>query len=190
MLTPIGDDELKLKQRARRRLVGAVALLTALVLILPMVMDNEPKPITNEIAVHLPAAQQSPVTPEVAPPEPTKEVASVPLPSVENPSPTPENEPAPPAAVEKEKSVSRETDRGFFVQIGVFAKSENAKSIQIKLAQKKLKATAEQIKTDGGSRTRVRLGPYPTRAEADDVLAKVKLAGEKNAAVVTAERRR
>jgi DedD protein len=38
------DNELDIRRKARRRLIGAVALTLAVVVILPMVLDNEPKP--------------------------------------------------------------------------------------------------------------------------------------------------
>ena len=45
MARPISDEELQLKRRARRRLIGAIVLVTAIVVVLPMVLDTEPKPI-------------------------------------------------------------------------------------------------------------------------------------------------
>lgn len=48
------DPLLPEKQRARRRLVGALALVLAAVIILPMVLDSEPKPVTSDIAVQIP----------------------------------------------------------------------------------------------------------------------------------------
>jgi DedD protein len=41
------DPTLPEKQRARRRLVGAVALVVAAVVILPMVLDSHPKPVAK-----------------------------------------------------------------------------------------------------------------------------------------------
>ena len=37
------DEEIDLRRKARRRLIGAVALLIAIVVLLPMVLDNEPR---------------------------------------------------------------------------------------------------------------------------------------------------
>jgi len=48
------DPTLPEKQRARRRLVGAIALVLAAVVILPMVLDSHPKPVTNDIAISIP----------------------------------------------------------------------------------------------------------------------------------------
>lgn len=48
------DPTLPEKQRARRRLVGAIALVVAAVIILPMVLDSHPKPVTDDISIDIP----------------------------------------------------------------------------------------------------------------------------------------
>ncbi|MBI5919722.1 MAG: SPOR domain-containing protein [Nitrosomonadales bacterium] len=54
MAKQVTDDEADLKRQARRRLIGAVALTTAVVVILPMVLDKEPKPTTPDIDLRIP----------------------------------------------------------------------------------------------------------------------------------------
>jgi DedD protein len=49
------DPMLPEKQRARRRLVGAIAMVVAAVVILPMVLDSHPKPVTSDIAIDIPS---------------------------------------------------------------------------------------------------------------------------------------
>jgi DedD protein len=49
------DDELNLRRKARRRLIGAIALTLAVVVILPMVLDSEPKPTGKDIDLRIPA---------------------------------------------------------------------------------------------------------------------------------------
>ena len=49
------DPTLPEKQRARRRLVGAIALVVAAIVILPMVLDSHPKPVTGDIAIDIPS---------------------------------------------------------------------------------------------------------------------------------------
>lgn len=49
------DNELNLKRKARRRLIGAVALTLAVVVVLPMVLDSEPKPTGKDIDLRIPA---------------------------------------------------------------------------------------------------------------------------------------
>lgn len=192
MASRIGDDELKLKQRARRRLIGAIALLVALVIVLPTVLDKQPKRSPNGIAVHIPAPQQVPAMPDPAPIALPPTVETKPAPAMAPPEPLEiKPEPAPVLAATPPLPKPKPTATGnFFVQVGVFSKAENAKSVQAKLAKNKLVAVADSIKTPGGTRTRVRIGPFANRGEADDILSQVKRAGEKNAAIVKVERSR
>ena len=73
MEKPVSDEELQLKKRARRRLVGAVVLVAAVAVILPMVLDSEPKPTLQEINIQIPSPDAkgfiSKVVP-LAPPSP------------------------------------------------------------------------------------------------------------------------
>ena len=55
MAKQLTDDELNLKHKARRRLIGAIALTLAVVVILPMVLDSEPKPAGQDIELRIPA---------------------------------------------------------------------------------------------------------------------------------------
>jgi DedD protein len=78
------DPTLPEKQRARRRLVGAIALVVAAVVVLPMVLDSHPKPVTDDISIDIPSrpapkvaksdedtqagvAPDNPTTPDAAP---------------------------------------------------------------------------------------------------------------------------
>ena len=49
------DPVLPEKKRARRRLVGAIALALAVIIGLPMVLDSEPKPLAGDIAIQIPS---------------------------------------------------------------------------------------------------------------------------------------
>src|SRR5450830_2188413 len=51
------DPVLPEKKRARRRLIGAVALVLAVVILLPMVLDSEPKPLADDIAIQIPSKE-------------------------------------------------------------------------------------------------------------------------------------
>lgn len=54
MAQQLTDDELNIRRKQRRRLVGAVALTLAVVVILPMVLDSEPKPAESDIDLRIP----------------------------------------------------------------------------------------------------------------------------------------
>ena len=61
------EEELNIKRRARRRLIGAIALALAIVVILPMVLDSEPKPSGQGIELRIPAVDKAgEFVPEVA----------------------------------------------------------------------------------------------------------------------------
>ncbi len=60
------DASLQLKKRARRRLVGAVAFAGLAAVVLPMVMDEEPKQQVQDVQIRIPGQDQSPFNPKVA----------------------------------------------------------------------------------------------------------------------------
>ncbi|WP_066731038.1 SPOR domain-containing protein [Cupriavidus sp. D384] len=45
------DPDFPQKQRARRRLIGAVVLLAAAVIVLPIVFEHKPRPVSDDVAV-------------------------------------------------------------------------------------------------------------------------------------------
>lgn len=55
------DPVLPEKKRARRRLIGAIALVLAAVIGLPMILDSEPKPVADDIAIQIPSRDKPPV---------------------------------------------------------------------------------------------------------------------------------
>jgi DedD protein len=177
MAKAISDEELQLKKRARRRLVGAIALVLLVVVFLPMFLDSEPKPLNQDIAIIIPPlpgpdSSSRPATAAPAGPAPSGPVVSpaktetvplrpapvpVALPKAETPKPEPGPAPVQPA----------KTSEDFVVQLGAFSNAANAKALQRKLQENKFKAYTEVIKNPGGERTRVRVGPYDSREAAE-----------------------
>ena len=51
------DPVLPEKKRARRRLVGAVALVLAAIIVLPMLLDSEPRPLSDDISIQIPSKE-------------------------------------------------------------------------------------------------------------------------------------
>lgn len=82
------DQQPDLKKRARRRLVGAAALALLAAIVLPMVMDHEPRPAGQDIQVIIPA-QDSPsgVAARILPGKPA--AAPLPPPTATPPAVTP-----------------------------------------------------------------------------------------------------
>ena len=60
------------------------------------------------------------------------------------------------------------------MQVGAFADADKAQEVRGKLAGAGLKAFTQTVDTKDGKRTRVRVGPYMGRAEADKAAGKVK----------------
>jgi DedD protein len=60
MAKPISDEELQLKVRARHRLIGAIALVVAMVVVIPMVFDSTPRKEKSEISIEIPAPDNAP----------------------------------------------------------------------------------------------------------------------------------
>lgn len=201
MPLPIGDDELKLKQRARRRLIGAIVLVTGLILILPRVLEKEPKLATNDIEVHIPSKDNVPFNPDLAPAPAEEGKPSASADALTEPGEPAPTEIEPPAAVlpQTEPSSSPQptieapaaanSSKAYYIQVGVFSKTANAKTVQAKLAKSGFRVILSPVKSGGAERMRVRVGPFGERSDADDALAKIKRAGEKNAVIITLEKR-
>jgi DedD protein len=67
MARAISDEEIQLKRRARRRLIGAIVLVMAIIVVLPMVLDSEPKTADQEIKVQIPSTNSGAFTSNVVP---------------------------------------------------------------------------------------------------------------------------
>jgi DedD protein len=79
MARPISDEELQLKKRARRRLVGAIVLVSAVAVILPMVLDSEPKSVNKNVDIQIPPSDSAEFKPKTATPTPNVIEGSVPV---------------------------------------------------------------------------------------------------------------
>lgn len=69
-MTETNDPQLQLKKRARRRLVGAVAFAGLAAVVLPMIMDEEPKPPVQNVQIRIPGQDQLPLKPVATPSSP------------------------------------------------------------------------------------------------------------------------
>jgi DedD protein len=144
-----------LKRRGRRRLVGAVALVLAAVIVLPMVFDPEPRGTAPAVGVRVPAEDETPFTPK--------------------PAPVKKAEPAPVKKAEPVKKITEE----FVVQVGAFSNPQTAIG---KLQSAKVPHYTEPMQ---GNLTRVRAGPFATREAAEKALEQLKGLGFQPGAVTT-----
>ena len=60
------------------------------------------------------------------------------------------------------------------VQVGAYADPAKARETRQKLEKAGLKTYTQVVETKDGQRTRVRVGPYSSREEAEQVAAKIK----------------
>jgi DedD protein len=81
MARNVSDEELQLKKRARRRLVGAIVLVTAVAVVLPMILDSEPKPATQSINIQIPSPDPGVLSAKPAPLKPAEKPAEVAAPA-------------------------------------------------------------------------------------------------------------
>jgi DedD protein len=260
------DLELQFKKRARRRLVGAIALVLVMLVVLPMVLDDhehgapqqavtisipsqnaefttqaplkapEPAPVqaapstvvenpVNEApVVDEPSKQEvkainnsatSPVVKEASEKKPSEAKKPVDTkkseeikkaeqakktddkkdkPAVESIDKTAIDKTvkAKPNTTDKvntssdkptveakntDAKVSEDSGKPYYLQIGVFSESVNVTQLQKKLSELKLKAYTEKISTDKGDKTRLRVGPFESKDQADHAAEKVKTIG-------------
>lgn len=198
MAKQLMDDEISLKRRARRRLIGAVALVIVIVVLLPMVLDSEPKLGGQDIELRIPdkdkvgefmpnmdmpsapvsvLAVSSPVA------APVSAVPSLPVTKdqvVVTPQ-TIKNKLAPVKSEIKSVGDIQTENRkitphsGFVVQVGAFANADTAHQWQKKLSEQNIKVYTEKA----GNKIRVRAGPYATREAADNIYKKLEAQGLK-----------
>jgi DedD protein len=61
------EEQSQLKRRARRRLVGSIALVTVVAVVLPWVMETEPRNGEQPIAIQIPSPESSKFDPKPTP---------------------------------------------------------------------------------------------------------------------------
>ncbi|KRA52171.1 sporulation protein [Pseudoxanthomonas sp. Root65] len=128
------------------------------------------------------AAPASPaVTTQALPPEPakptpkpaaaaTKPVATTPP----NPKPAPATPtPAAPAPKPAELPTPAASGTGFAVQLGAFSNAADANALRDRARGAGFSAFVEQVRTDKGTLSRVRVGPVANRADADRLKTQV-----------------
>ena len=63
----ITEEELQLRKRARRRLIGAIAVVTIVAVFLPLVLDHEPKPVSQDVSIQIPSPNAGTFTSKIVP---------------------------------------------------------------------------------------------------------------------------
>jgi len=165
-----------LKRRGRRRLVGAVALVLAAVIVLPMVFDSEPRTSAPPVSVRIPGEDDAPFAPKLPAKAPEKKEAVKPpekeIPRIVDKKPVAKA----PSAAERARAEAALAGQQFFVPVGAFA---NPQSVIARLAEAKLPYYTEELAIAKGKVTRVRAGPFASRDAADKAAEKLKGLGLK-----------
>ena len=133
-------------------------------------LPPEPRP-----ASPAPAPAARPVATAVKPSPTAAQPAVATAPKPASPAPEPKPATAAPAP-------TRQAATGYAVQVGAFSHATDANALRDKLRANGFSAFVEQVKTDKGTLSRVRVGPVANRADADrlksQVAAKLGIGGQ------------
>jgi DedD protein len=130
-------------------------------------------PMVDKPAATAPA--KPPATLPAAAPETKREAKAEPK-SKPEPKPEAKAESKPVPKPEPSAKAAEEAGR-FVVQVGAFAESSAVRETRAKVEKIGLATYTQVVDTANGKRTRVRVGPFATRDEAEQVAARIKAAG-------------
>lgn len=169
----------------KQRIIGALVLVVAAVIFLPMLLSGQDE--TERVEVQVPAepitddsemiTAQPPTLPEPAPvpqiPEPdTSPVTPEPVPelaAIEPPTPAVSEEPAEAPVATAPASATAATEGSWVVQQGSFSSQSNAEGLRNTLAGQGYNAYVRSAQVDGKTIVRVYVGPLATRDAATRV---------------------
>ena len=193
-------DLSQLRSQARQRFVGAAVLVLIAVIALPLVLDTKPRPVSADLAIEiqtpaatapatapaptpLPAPVATPAPPTAVPDKSTQpDIAPV---EAQKPAPVkPEPAKAAPEAPAKSDDGARAAallnGSGYHIQAGSFTDKDKLAAVRAKLSQAAFDHyTQDAIAKDGTAHTRIRLGPFASQAEANNVAARISKLGIK-----------
>lgn len=154
---------------------------------------KEPAPLEPAPATAKPPAEEPPIVvpaPESTvptPAQPPQQRAAIPAKRTEEKprekSRATESKPPQKAAAKADAEAARAqaalagAREQYIVQLGVFANAESARRIGARAKAAGYNSYTEALPGSGGAKTRVRAGPFPSRAEAERALDKLKGAG-------------
>jgi DedD protein len=179
-----------LRRRARQRLIGAAVLVFLAVVGFPMLFDTQPRPVSVDIPIDIP--DKSKVSPGAVPPalvktspesdgKPAELAATAGLsPKEEVVAANPPSKDATPAvataaaATEATAAAKEEPVPRYVVQVGAYADDAKVREVRTKLEKAGLKTFTQIADTKEGKRTRVRIGPFSQKADAEKALSKAK----------------
>ena len=170
-------------ERLKQRIIGAVVLIVAAVVFLPMLLSGQDE--TVQVEVEVPEAPLldrepiAPVEPAELPPAPTVaampetlEPAPAPVGPVATPEPAPVVEPAPEpetvtAAPEPAPEPAPAATGDWVIQLGSFSSAANAEGLSQTLRTQGYNAYTHAVTVQGNAITRVYVGPLASREAAN-----------------------
>src|SRR5512138_65768 len=106
MAEPADINVDELRRRARRRLVGAVVLALAAAVVVPMLLESDPKPLGDDVAVKIPPVDDGKFVNRLnEPPAKSEAAKSEPTPPVAKDAAPPPEAPARKSVADAEKAV-------------------------------------------------------------------------------------
>ena len=212
-----------MRKRARHRLMGAVVLVLTAVVVFPLLVDKQPRPVAVDIPIEIPdknkvrpleaevaeaqkdsqksdSQKTAPLAPETSSSSapavsavPVAPVATVAAPAskAEEVLTTPESKVKEAARAEallagkepaNKEPANRETTNKdapvngerYIVQFGAYAENDKAQEARRKVESTGLKTYTHVIETKEGRRIRARVGPFASKAEAEQAADKIK----------------
>lgn len=175
------DAQLELKKRARRRLIGAIALVLAAAVFLPMVMDSEPHSGGNDLQIRIPSQEGTNYT--------SRLVTTAPGASTPAAAPAPQAPLVPPADPEIVTPAASSSSAAASAAASAKAVSSQAASSKSAASSARSSVSAEaraRALLEGGepasapaadARFFVQLGAYRDPENVKSVLAQLKHAG-------------
>ena len=180
------EDVNVLKRRSRRRLVGAIALVLAAVIVLPMVFDSEPKRGAPPVSVRIPGEDETAFSPKLAAKPPVEKATEKPAEKIpEKAVESAPEKPAPGADAERARAEAALSGTQFIVPVAALASAEKLRELLASLKAAQLPYYTEPIATKQGPVTRVRAGPFASREAAEKALQQIKELGLKPGNVAT-----
>jgi DedD protein len=174
------DPMLPEKKRARRRLIGATALVLAAVIGLPMIFDSEPRPISQDINIQIPPRDKAPAmnaSPMPLPPTQATQPEAPPPEAQKPEAPKPTAADAVPPASEA-KPESRQASSAPIAPEKAATVAVGEKRVD-SLVDKPAAAPADAAKSADKNKGRfiVQVAAVSNKAKVDELLQKLKRGG-------------
>jgi DedD protein len=157
------DPTAALRVRARRRLIGAAALLLAVAVALPMLLDKEPRPVPDAIPIDIPS-DKTPFSPRLA--LPPQDAASAPIVPPPDAAPAEESRREPAPKAERTEAPDKPVDKSGAKSPAKPSGAATAKATDRAAEEKRARDLLEGESTVAGAAAPATTGKYLLQAAA------------------------